>query len=132
MGQYAGVFGIGADIYVNQRGDVDVVAGRENLGQAIVHRLLTRQGELEDLGYPDYGSMLHDLIGRPNNLATRNMVKLYVNKCLSQEVRIEKIQDISVMPHPSDTHSVIVEVAVLPIGSQTPLGVTFPYNLEVE
>jgi phage baseplate assembly protein W len=132
MGLYAGFYGIGADLYVNRKGDVDIVSGRENLGQAIIHRLMTRQGELEELGYPEYGSNLHELIGRPNNLATQNMVKLYVNQCLSQEIRIEKIESIDVMPHGSDPHAVVVEVAIIPIGSENPLGISFPYRLEVE
>jgi phage baseplate assembly protein W len=89
MGQSAGFYGIGADLYVNRRGDVDIVSGRENLGQAIIHRLMTRLGELEELGYPDYGSNLHELIGSPNNLQTRRMVKLYVSQCISQEIRVE-------------------------------------------
>lgn len=132
MGQYSGFYGLGADLYVNRKGDVDVVSGRENLGQAIIHRLLTRQGELEDLGYPEYGSNLHELIGRPNNQATRNLVKLYVNECLSQEIRIEKVESIDVMPHSSDSDTVIIEIAIVPIGSETPLGISFPYTLEVE
>lgn len=132
MGQYSGFYGLGADLYVNRKGDMDVVAGRENLGQAIIHRLLTRQGELEDLGYPDYGSNLHEVIGRPNNQATRNLVKLYVNECLSQEIRIEKVESIDVMPHSSDSDTVVIEIAVVPIGSESPLGISFPYTLEVE
>lgn len=132
MGQYAGFYGIGADLYVNRRGDVDIVSGRENLGQAIIHRLLTRQGELGDLGYPEYGSNLHELIGRPNDLTTQRLVKLYVNQCLSREIRIEKVENINVVPHSSDPHAVVIEIAVVPIGSRTPLGVSLPYNLEVE
>ena len=132
MGLYAGFYGIGADLYVNRKGDMDIVSGRENLGQAIVHRLLTRLGELEELGYPDYGSNLHELIGSPNNLKTRSLVKLYVNQCLSQETRIEKIESIDVMPHSSDPNAVVIEVAIMPIGSETPLGISFPYKLEVE
>jgi phage baseplate assembly protein W len=132
MGQSAGFYGIGADLYVNRKGDVDIVSGRENLGQAIIHRLLTRLGELEELGYPEYGSNLHELIGSPNNLMTRRMVKLYVNQCLSQEIRIEKIESINVMPHGSDPHALMVEISVIPIGSNDPLGLSFPYRLEVE
>ncbi len=132
MGQYAGFYGLGADLYINRKGDMDVVSGRENLGQAIIHRLLTRQGELEELGYPEYGSNLHELIGSPNNLKTRNLVKLYVNECLSQEIRIEKVESVDVLPHGSASDTVIIEIAIVPIGSETPLGISFPYTLEVE
>jgi hypothetical protein len=63
---------------------------------------------------------------------TRRMVKLYVNQCLSQEIRIEKIESINVMPHGSDPHALMVEISVIPIGSNDPLGLSFPYRLEVE
>ena len=120
MGQSAGFYGIGADLYVNRKGDVDIVSGRENLGQAIIHRLMTRLGELEDLGYPEYGSNLHELIGSPNNQQTQRMVKLYVKQCISQEVRVEKIDNINVMPHSSDPHALVIEIISHPHRQQHP------------
>jgi phage baseplate assembly protein W len=123
--------GIGADLYVNRRGDVDTVAGRDNLGQAIVHRLMTRQGELEELGHPEYGSRLHELIGEPNNADTRKLVRIYANQCLAQEVRIEKVESIDVLEYGGDPHSVLMQIAVVPIGSSVPISVSMPYRLEV-
>jgi len=123
--------GIGVDLYVNRRGDVDTVAGYDNLGQAVVHRLMTRLGELEELGHPDYGSRLHELIGEPNNSETRKLVKMYVNQCLSQEVRIEKIESIDVLDYSGDPYSVLLEIAVVPIGSSAAISVSMPYRLEV-
>jgi phage baseplate assembly protein W len=123
--------GIGADLYVSRRGDVDTVAGRDNLGQAIVHRLMTRQGELADLGHPEYGSRLHELIGEPNNAATRKLVRVYTNQCLAQEVRIETVDSIDVLEYGDDPHSVLLQIAVVPIGSNTPISVSMPYRLEV-
>jgi phage baseplate assembly protein W len=123
--------GIGVDLYVNRRGDVDTVAGRENLGQAIVHRLMTRQGELEELGHPDYGSRLHELIGEPNNAETRKLVGIYAGQCLAQEVRIEKVESIDVLEYGGDPCTVLLEIAVVPIGSSVPISVSMPYRLEV-
>lgn len=131
MGFSSDFEGIGVDLYVNRRGDVDIVAGRENLGQAIVHRLMTRQGELDELGHPYYGSRLHELIGEPNNVATRKLVGIYTEQCLAQEVRIEKIESIDVLEFEGDPHTVRLEIAVVPIGSSIPISVSMPYRLEV-
>src|SRR5918995_1791759 len=62
--------------------DVGGVDGRENLGQAIIMRLLTPRGELSELAHPDYGSRLHELIGRQNTETTRNLVKLFILESL--------------------------------------------------
>ena len=51
--------------------DLRTVDGRDNLAQAVINRLLTRQGELAALGHPRYGSRLHELIGEPNNVRIR-------------------------------------------------------------
>src|SRR5262245_57940135 len=62
--------------------DLDIISGRKNLAQAIVIRLLTPRGELEPLGHPEYGSRLHELVGRENTPTTRNLVKLFILEAL--------------------------------------------------
>ena len=44
--------------------DLDRLKGRENLAQALILRLLTPLGSLKGLGHANYGSRLHELIGR--------------------------------------------------------------------
>ena len=46
--------------------DYSTLDGRDNLAQAIVMRLLTPRGELAELGHPEYGSRLNELLGAPN------------------------------------------------------------------
>jgi phage baseplate assembly protein W len=69
--------------------DLATTAGRPNLGQAIAMRLLTPRGELAELGHPEYGSRLHELIGVPNTETRRSLTKLFVLESLAQELRIE-------------------------------------------
>ncbi len=129
--RYPDAGGLGADLAVTRDGDVDIVDGRHNLGQAVFHRLLTRRGELADIGHPDYGSRLHELIGEPNNQATRELVRLYVKECLSQESRIQDIQSIRVTVPEDNRHAVIIDLSVVPIRSLVPMNLVFPYYLEV-
>ncbi len=95
--------------------DFETLAGRDNLGQALIVRLLTPKGELTPLGHPDYGSRLHEVIGAPNTPTTRNLAKLFVIEALKQERRVEKIVRVDVAPHPIERFLVLITVAVKPI-----------------
>lgn len=69
--------------------EVRTVSGRENLGQALILRLLTPRGALAELGHAAYGSRLGELIGRRKNAATRALAKAYVLEAVQQEPRVE-------------------------------------------
>lgn len=111
-------------------GDLALVAGRENLGQAVVLRLLTPRGELAALGHPEYGSRLHELVGRVNTETTRNLVKLYVLESLAAEPRIAKVLEVAVTPAPGsrDRVDVVVRVQPSPPGEALAIG---PLTLEL-
>jgi phage baseplate assembly protein W len=123
--------GTGMDIQVTRSGDLMTSSGRQNLGQAILLRLLTRKGELTELGHPDYGSRLHELIGEPNNDRTRDLVRLYAKECITQDPRIHEIVKLTVEAAADNPHIVILDITVLPIKSSVPMNITFPFYLEV-
>jgi len=122
--------GLGADLSVSRKGDIETVSGRQSLGQALLHRLLTRRGELGDIGHPDYGSRLHELIGEPNNERTRELLRLYAKECISQEPRVKDIVSLTATVS-NDPHVVVLDFTVLPIKSSIPMNVVFPFYLEV-
>ena len=101
--------------------DFERVGGRDNLGQALVLRLLTPRGELAALGHPSYGSRLHEVIGAPNNETTRNLAKLFVIEALKQERRLDRIVAVEVAPHPGSRFLVTITVQVVPIGEEVVL-----------
>lgn len=105
------------------------VAGRANLGQALVTRLLTPRGELARLGHPTYGSRLHEVIGRPNTATTRNLAKLFVIEALKAERRVAKIEGVEVTPHPVDRMLILIAVSVTPVGEDVPLSLSFGLEL---
>lgn len=123
--------GLGADLSVDKNGDLETVSGRDNLGQAILHRLLTHKGELSDLGHPQYGSRLHELIGELNNESTRDLLRLYAKECISQEPRVKDIVRIQVSTIEGRPDVVNLDITVTPIGSATPMNLVFPFYLEV-
>jgi phage baseplate assembly protein W len=140
--------------------DLGVISGEMNLAQAILHRLRTIKGELADLGHPDYGSNIYELVGEPNNEYTRERLRIIINETLKQERRVKEIISIIVrIPSNHRTYnidntkgiiklaeigtedidnlkanrleSVEVNITIIPIESNVPLNIVFPFYLEV-
>jgi phage baseplate assembly protein W len=95
--------------------DLGAVAERENLGQALMLRLLVERGSLTRLGHPDYGSRLVELIGRENDDATRNLARLYVIQAVGEEPRVAELLDLSVTVAPGSPDAIRISFAVLPL-----------------
>jgi phage baseplate assembly protein W len=110
--------------------DLGVVAGRDNLAQAIMMRLLTPRGELTALGHPEYGSRLHELVGRQNTDTTRNLVRLYILESLQSEPRVAEVVALSVEPDQGRRDRVNVLLHVTPIGDTGPVTIG-PFTLEL-
>jgi phage baseplate assembly protein W len=121
--------GLGWDLAVMGGGDLETTSGIDNLVQALTLRLNTPRGQLADLGHPNYGSRLPELIGRPNDTATRNLVKFYTLECIRQEPRVREVLDVKVETTPEQGR-VDVHVSVLPIEGNVPLNLIFPFYLE--
>ena len=101
--------------------DFTTVDGRENLAQAVVLRLSTPRGELTELGHPEYGSRLHELLGAPSSETRLGLAKLFVLEALAQEPRIERVVDVTVIPHDERLnerrHEVDIVITAQPIGA---------------
>jgi phage baseplate assembly protein W len=74
------------------RGDLVMVAGRENLRQAIGHRIATDEGEL--LFHPGYGCRVHRQKGKANNSANSLLSRKWVERALKQEERIASVTSV--------------------------------------
>jgi phage baseplate assembly protein W len=112
--------------------DLALVDSLDNLTQAIANRLKTRQGELQALGHPEYGSRHHELIGQPNVERTRNLIKLYVLQALRHEPRIERVLAATVRAeHNPPRDAVRIELTLRVIGEPAPLNLVVPFSLEV-
>jgi len=110
--------------------DLGTVDGRDNLGQAVIVRLLTPRGELAALGHADYGSRLHELVGQRNTETVRHLVKLYILESLHAEPRIEKVERLRVQPAPGTRDRVNVELTVKPVGPAETVTIG-PFSLEL-
>lgn len=109
--------------------DLAVVSGRENLAQALVLRLLTPVGALAALGHPDYGSRLIDLIGRLNNVTTRNLARLWTLEALAAEPRVRETLELHVTVDAGQPDVIRIGFAVLPLDDDQPLALALEVTL---
>jgi phage baseplate assembly protein W len=109
--------------------DLSAVAGRENLAQALILRLLTQQGALAPLGHPEYGSRLVELIGQLNNETTRNQARLYTVEGVTQEKRVLKLLDLAVDTPDGQPDTIRISFSVLPRDDDHPLSLALEINL---
>jgi phage baseplate assembly protein W len=109
--------------------DLGAVAGRVNLAQALVVRLLTPRGALAVLGHPEYGSRLPELIGGRNDVTARNLARLYTIEALSDERRVAKLLDLSIDTPEGQPDTLRVGFSVLPLDDDQPLALTLDVTL---
>lgn len=116
--------------YSGEVEDFGTIEGDNAIGQAIIIRLLTPKGELASLGHPDYGSRLHELVGRENTATTRKQAKMYILESLQQEKRIEKISDIAVSEVAQNVSRINVLINIISKESKQHMTIG-PFNLEI-
>lgn len=95
--------------------DLGQVAGRENLAQALILRLLTPLGALTPLGHPDYGCRLQELIGQNNTELARVRARLFTLQALRQEPRVREVLGLSVTVADGQPGTLIISFSVQPI-----------------
>lgn len=115
----------------NRQRDLATVTGVDNLTQAILNRLHTRQGELTNLGHPNYGSRLYQLVGELNNNRTRILAELYIRESLAQESRIEEVVEVIIAPPERGINRGLLPINLLvkPVDRDTLLTLSVSLNL---
>lgn len=102
--------------------DYGIIAGRKNLAHALLLRLLTPWGSLTDLGHAEYGSRLHELIGRNKTSALRDLCRAFVLEVVAQEPRVEdKAVELIFDPLAETAESFVFSLAVRPLASEDPV-----------
>lgn len=72
------------------KGDIKTVEGIDNLKQAILSRLLTPRGSL--LLHPNYGSTIHELIGKKNTIDNMVILENEIVKTIKKDSRVEDVR----------------------------------------
>lgn len=119
----------GLDLLASPGGDLAVAQGADNIAQALALRLRVRKGELAPLGWPDYGSRLHELIGEPNNTRTHVKLMAFARAAVEQDARVQEVSAVEaqVIPGERDTVRLLLEVRL--IDAANPLNLVFEVKL---
>lgn len=81
----------GGELSVGPDGDLAIVAGEANLRQALVHRVVTEQGEL--LFHPNYGSMVRAVLGAVAGPTAAILAARYAAAALRADARVRDVRD---------------------------------------
>jgi phage baseplate assembly protein W len=121
---------LGFDLVGNNLGDLQLARGNDNIVQALTLRLMVRRGELARLGWPDYGSRLHELIGEPNNRRTHLKLMAFARAAIEQDPRVREVSEVRVqlIGGERDTVRLMLEIAL--IDAPTPLNLVYDLVLE--
>jgi phage baseplate assembly protein W len=117
------------DLASDPSGDLALAQGNENISQALTMRLLVRKGELARLGWPDYGSRIHELIGEPNNQRTHTILMAHARAAIEQDARVEKVESVVARVLPGEREVVRLELEIELIHDQQPLNLVFDVRL---
>jgi phage baseplate assembly protein W len=105
------------DVRVVPPGDLATVRGPDAAVQALTLRLLVRRGELAALGWPDYGSRLHELVGELDTPGTRLRLAQYAREAVAGDPRVAEITQVTVT---TDRFDARVALDVLLVGEPEP------------
>lgn len=116
------------DLRPNGAGDLGLARGNQNIEQALTLRLRVRRGELAPLGWPAYGSRLHELIGEPNIDRTHVRLMAYSRSAIEEDPRVTEVSEISALPSERDMVRLTMEIRL--IDQPNPLNMVFDFRLE--
>jgi phage baseplate assembly protein W len=118
------------DFSATASGDLDIKTYKDNLSQALWHRLSTKKGELSR--HPEYGSEIHEIVGELNNPDNREKIRLLAAECISQDPRVESIESLTVEEDSNNPFKVQIKVSLTPITYYevtSPSGAPYEFNL---
>lgn len=119
----------GLDLVSDWRGDLALGHGNENVLQALTLRLKVRKGDLAALGWPTYGSRLHELIGEPNNPRTHAILMAHARTAIEQDPRVSHVIDVRTVPS-GERHTVTIVMDVQLIDRKSPFNLVYAVDLE--
>lgn len=77
-------------------GEIQQVAGTDNLRQALTLRILVGRGELEQIGHARYGSYVPELIGEPLDRTNLELLRRFVRQAIKGDPRVRDVTQVVV------------------------------------
>jgi phage baseplate assembly protein W len=117
------------DVAPDPTGDLALARGNDNIVQALTMRLLVRKGELAQLGWPNYGSRIHELIGEPNNQRTRTILMAHARTAIEQDPRVEEVIGVVARVLEGERDVARLDIEIQLINENHPLNLVFDVRL---
>lgn len=118
------------DLRRGRAGDLELAVGDENIIQALTMRLSVRRGELAPLGWPGYGSRLHELIGEPNTARTHVKAAAFAREAIAADPRVAEVLEVGARVLPGERDAVRLDMEILLIDEPDPLNLVHDFRLE--
>lgn len=128
LSEYAGGFDLSPAHTGGPGGDLALARGNDNIVQALTLRLRVRRGELQPLGWPDYGSRLHELIGEPNVQRTHLKLQAFAREAIEEDPRVLKVLQVSARAEERTTVRLMMDIQL--IDQPNPLNLVLDLSLE--
>ena len=110
-------------------GELDLVHGADTIVQALRLRLRVREGELAPLGWPDYGSRMHELIGEPSLARTHARAMTLASEAIERDPRVVQVTRIAATVPLGDRDVIRLDMDVDLIAEPVPLNLVFDLSL---
>lgn len=120
---------VSSDLTATASGDLLATDGAANIAQALRLRLRVRVGELARIGFPDYGSRLHELIGEPNVQRTRLLLLAHARTAVAQDPRVAEVRSAVATVPPGERDTVRLSLDVALITGPDPLNLVYDVRL---
>lgn len=107
------------DFIASAAGDIETIAGVENVKDAILRRLVTQPGSL--VHRPNYGVGVKDFQNRLNSISTQRELAQRISEQLPQDPRVEKVVGMRVESEDMSPElvKIILRVQLVGYGEQT-------------
>ena len=126
----AGGADLGLQGPVGASGDIARASGNDNIIQALTMRLRVRNGELTLLGWPDFGSRLHELIGEPDLPRTRLKAQVFARDAVEADPRVLKVEAVDVLRLAGERQVLRLMLTVRVVGLPQPLNLVYALALD--
>lgn len=99
-----------SDFVATPSGDLEIIAGLENLKEALFRRLVTTPGSI--IHRPTYGVNLKAFQNSIANLETKRRLALAIREQFEQDPRVEKVTGVSILKDDNKPDLIIVNCKV--------------------
>jgi phage baseplate assembly protein W len=120
-------YAAGVDLY-REGGDLARVSGTDRAVQELGLRLRVRRGDLAALGWPEYGSRLHELVGEPDNRRTQARLMAHARAALAGDPLVAEVLEVSA--ETVERGTVRLTLSLLLVGAADPVLLVHTVSLE--